>query len=166
MVYGDYNRTVPVRVLYPYAVTLSTDNAQLNPVAGWFDETNDPSCRTYTMQSTRTRVVVGYDEQTFFDHRGCRCYLVHARSMAQLSHRGCRRESSGCGDWVDNPRHRNYLTHRSANLGCGCYSDRHADPHGGIGRGALQLTERKLQRLYRIATWYRAGYCHGDGTRA
>ena len=53
MVYGDYNRTVPVRVLYPYAVAVSTDNAQLNPVAGWFDETNDPSCRTYTMQSTR-----------------------------------------------------------------------------------------------------------------
>jgi len=58
--YGSYNRTLPMRVLFPSTVTLSADDTVLSPIAGWFDEDIDPDCGTFKYQSGQMRAVIQY----------------------------------------------------------------------------------------------------------
>jgi len=58
--YGSYNRTLPMRVLFPYTVTVSADDAVLSPIAGWFDEDIDSDCGTFKYQSGQMRAMIQY----------------------------------------------------------------------------------------------------------
>ena len=55
--FGEFNRTLPVRVLFPFAVSITVGTGELHPISGWYDEARDSECQRFRYQSTVVRVV-------------------------------------------------------------------------------------------------------------